>query len=86
MEDFEKYYSGVGPDNYGWYQANFESKANDLFEERGFSFIRDLKENFPAGEGKLPNEVIINRLEKIAPGFKEWAKVFKEKEESKDTR
>lgn len=79
LEDFEKYYSGVGADNYGWYQANFERKANDLFEERGFSFIRELKANFPNEEGKLSNEVIINRLEKMAPGFKEWSNVFEEK-------
>lgn len=81
LEDFEKYYVRVGADNYGWYQANFESKANDLYEERGFSFLRELKENFPEGEGKLSNEVILARLEKIAPGFKKWAKIFEEKPE-----
>lgn len=79
LEDFEEYYVRVGADNYGWYQANFESKANDLFEERGFSFIRELKANFPKGEGKLSNEVIINRLDKMAPGFEEWSNVFEEK-------
>ncbi len=82
LEDFEEHYVGVGADNYGWYQANFESKANDLYEERGFSFIRELKENFPEGEGKLPNEVILARLEKMERGFKEWATTFEEK--SKD--
>ncbi len=79
LEDFEQYYVRVGADNYGWYQANFESKAIDLYEKRGFSFLRELKENFPAGEGKLSNEVIINRLEKMEPGFKEWVKVFEER-------
>lgn len=81
LEDFEKYYVRVGADNYGWYQANFESKANDLYEERGFSFIRELKENFPEGEGELSKEVILARLEKMEPGFKEWAKVFEAKDE-----
>ncbi len=81
LQDFEKYYVRVGADNYGWYQANFERRANDLFEEQGFSFIRELKENFPEGEGRLPHEVILERLEKIAPGFRDWAEVFKEKNE-----
>lgn len=78
LEDFEKYYSGVGAANYGWYQAKFESMANELFEERGFSFIKELKDTFPKEEGNLSNEEIIERLEKIAPGFKTWANSFKE--------
>lgn len=54
--------------------------------KKGFFFLRLLKENFPQGEGKFSNEVILARLEKIAPGFKEWSKIFQEKpKENKKT-
>lgn len=47
LKDFEKYYVRVGADNYGWYQANFESKANDLYEERAL-FYKRTKRKLPA--------------------------------------
>lgn len=79
LKEFEELYARVGVPDYGWYQSAFEKRANPLVEKRGVSFIREMKEAFPEGTGDLSNEEIIAKLEKIAPGFKEWSKIFEEK-------
>lgn len=76
LEEFNELYSGVGVPNYAWYQAAFEKKANPLVEEKGVSFLHDLKQKFPEDVGNISNEEILNRLEEISPGFKEWARIF----------
>lgn len=76
LEKFNELYSRVGVPNYGWYQSAIEKRANKVVEEKGISFLDDLKKQFPEDVGDLPNEEILNRLEKIDPGFKEWSKIF----------
>ena len=75
LEDFERLYSGVGPKNYGWYQGRFLQRVAQVYHAKGWAFVTDVLNAFPAAEGEaLDVEVVIRRLEKICPGFVEWAR------------
>lgn len=75
LEDFERLYSGMGPKNYGWYQGKFFQRVAQVYDAKGLSFIAEVGKAFPAGEGEsLPVDTVLERLEKISPGFIEWAK------------
>jgi hypothetical protein len=75
LEDFERLYSGVGPKNYGWYQGKFFQRVAQVYDAKGLSFIAEVLKAFPAAEGEsLPVDVVLQRLEKISPGFIEWSK------------
>ena len=74
LVDFERLYSGVGPKNYGWYQGKFFQRVAQVYDAKGLSFIASVLKAFPASEGEsLPVEVVLERLEKISPGFIEWS-------------
>jgi len=82
LEDFELLYSDV--DDYGWYQGMFESRIREIYPLRGLQFLRDLKREFPRTAGRssresgatIPPAQVLERLEKIAPGFQKWATEF----------
>ena len=74
LEDFERLYAEVGPDNYGWFQAKFFERVVRVHDVRGLSFIADVRRAFPAGEkDELSIDVVLERSEKIAPGFITWS-------------
>src|SRR5262245_29146390 len=90
LEDFERLYSGV--DDYGWYQGMFEARIREIYPKLGLKFLSDLRRDFPqTGEGfnaalgttgfnatlgtMNPQELLL-RLERIAPGFRQWAAGF----------
>ncbi|MDX1544673.1 MAG: hypothetical protein R3214_12085 [Christiangramia sp.] len=78
LDTFNKIYAGVGVADYAWYQSMFENRANKLFDERGESFLKELKKEFPAGKEILDNnEKLLLRLEQIEPGFVKWGENFK---------
>ncbi|MCM8569331.1 hypothetical protein NE848_08065 [Gramella jeungdoensis] len=78
LDTFNEKYAGVGVADYAWYQCMFEKRANQLFDKRGERFLKELKEEFPAGAEDLDdNEALLSRLEKIEPGFVEWSEEFK---------
>jgi hypothetical protein len=62
--------------NYAWYDAQIARRAKAVYEARGLAFLDDVKQAFPAGEARLTLTETLDRLEKIQPGFKEWATVF----------
>lgn len=75
LDDFERPYSGVGLENYGWYQGRLTQKAVEANERKGLSFLADVRKAFPQGktEGITP-QAVLQRLETIDPGFVEWSK------------
>ena len=84
LADFERLYTGV--DDYGWYQGMFETRIQELYPRMGLQFLKELRRRFPATAGKhkeipVPNPVapepLLEELEKVAPGFKDWAKGFR---------
>ena len=74
LEDFEKLYAGVGPDNYGWYQGKFMGRVVEVHRSKGINFIKRADAAFPPEEGVLPVDVVLSRLDGIASGFTAWAK------------
>jgi hypothetical protein len=89
LADFERLYFLV--DDYAWYQGRFEQRIQEMYPQAGLQFIKDLKRTLPRTaaipEGvsipdqvvnRLPPEVVVEKLEAIAPGFQAWAKGFHE--------
>jgi hypothetical protein len=75
LADLNNLSTRVGAENYGWYQAQFLRMVARVYKKKGFSFITEMKNAFPAGEKDSVNmEAGLKRLEKIYPGFIEWAK------------
>lgn len=82
LTDFERLYDRV--DDYVWYQIMFGVRAAEVHSTMGLSFLKSVKESFPAKfENSVPApplspEAALARLEKIEPGFQKWAEVFQE--------
>jgi hypothetical protein len=75
LEDFERLYSGVGFDNYAWYQQQITRRAKDVYKTKKLDFLKEVKAAFPSNETRpLGVEVSLERLERIAPGFLDWAR------------
>lgn len=75
LEDFEQLYVRVGPNNYSWYQGKFLQRVAQVYENKGLSFIAEVGKAFPSSEAEaLPVDIVLQRLEKISPGFIEWSK------------
>jgi hypothetical protein len=75
LEDFERLYVRV--DDYGWYQGMFEIRVQELYSDMGLKFLADLKAKFPSkSESKESPEVVVDKMESIAPGFRAWARGF----------
>jgi hypothetical protein len=74
LDDFERLYFGVGPENYFWYQGTFSSKVSEVFAARGLAFLREMREAFPV-EGDRPSAAeALERVERVHPGFAAWAR------------
>jgi hypothetical protein len=76
LEDLERLYSEV--DDYGWYQGVFETKIRDIYPQYGVKLLRAVREAFPKSPDSpaLRPGQAVERMEKIAPGFRKWAEVF----------
>jgi len=75
LDDFERLYVEVGPANYGWYQGKFFERVAQVYEAKGLSFIEEVRKAFPGDEKEtLTIDVVLERSEKIAPGFISWSK------------
>jgi hypothetical protein len=74
LEDFDALYSRVGPVNYGWYQSVFAGHAAQVHDARQLAFLADVRTVYPATakEGE-PARVVLERLERICPGFVAWS-------------
>ena len=75
LADFENLYTKVGGSNYGWYQAKFTQKVDEIYNKSGISFIYDLRESL--AENPVAAEDDPFRLQELATfsdGFEGWAK------------
>jgi hypothetical protein len=77
LEDLERLYSGV--DDYGWYQGMFEVHIREMYPEYGLKFLRAIREALPRSPDSpaLTPRQVLERVEKIAPGFEKWAEGFR---------
>lgn len=74
LKDFEELYVRVGIANYAWYQVVFLLRAAETANRLQADFIQNIKPENSLTNG---NDFSITSLEKINPGFKEWAKKYK---------
>ncbi len=87
LADFERLYFLV--EDYGWYQGMFEQRIQEMYPQAGLQFLKDLKRvllrTVPIPDGvaipdpvltRIPPEVVVEKLESVAPGFRAWAAGF----------
>jgi hypothetical protein len=73
---FEKNYGDLAsnhPVNYAWYQFAFDARGLEVYRRRGLEFVRAVAKQFPAGGPRLNSDQVLEKLEAIDPGWKDWA-------------
>jgi hypothetical protein len=62
---------------YGWYQVVLNLRVADIYANHGLGFLRALKEKLPFHSmSTWTTESLLADLERIAPGFQQWADEF----------
>ena len=87
LDKFEKFQSREHPPTEAWYNSAFTVKVAEVYEKKGFAFLREVRDAF-GGEKYLSinNEEILRRLEKIQPGFVKWSQNLPRLAEKKATQ
>jgi hypothetical protein len=80
LDDFESLYMQLiadtsSSDNYGWYQGQFMDRVEQVYAKKGVAFLKEARAVFPQGPERfaLGNAETLRRLDKISPGFTDWA-------------
>jgi hypothetical protein len=76
LKDFDAKYEEIAqtaPANYGWYQTVFAQRVMNLYRTDGVEFIRKIQSAFPKNGPNLDTAQVLERLETLRPGWKEWA-------------
>jgi hypothetical protein len=73
LDDLERHYLSMDLVNYAWYQAQFETRAIEIYKTEGLAFLSRLKAALPLPEERaLSASDLLARLERIGPGFVAW--------------
>jgi hypothetical protein len=87
LNDFESRYpiSDSSPTNYGWYQAMFEQRIEQVYAQQGIDFLKQARTLFPANSNAAPlsNAEVLAKLDGICPGFRGWAQSLESTASSK---
>ena len=73
---FETHYDELSekvPQNYGWYQCALDQRVLAVYRTEGVGFLRKVKAAFPPGSPQLTSAQLLDKLESITPGWKQWA-------------
>jgi hypothetical protein len=70
LSDFEELYVRVGVENYAWYQMVFLERVKEVYDNEGNAFVELYKQ---AAWPSQSDDYYLNEMEKITPGFLEWA-------------
>ena len=76
LEYFETHYdalSATEPQNYGWYQCALDQRVLAIYRKEGVGFLRKVKAAFPPSGPRLNSTQVLDKLESIDPGWKQWA-------------
>ena len=76
LDDFESRYDQLQqeyPGNYGWYQLALDQRVIEIFAQSGVAYLREVRKEFPAGASKLSSAQLLDKLERMSPGWKAWA-------------
>ena len=74
LEDFERLYVKVGVENYAWYQVAFLLQVDQVHQERGVTFLNELK-NHPWHSSSASH--YLSDMEQMGPGFTDWAQQYR---------
>ncbi len=75
LEDFERLYTNVGAENYGWYQAKFQNLGYELYPKFKTRLIKEFIHNASPSGKKLDPQVLLQHL---APEImNQWLKGMK---------
>jgi hypothetical protein len=59
---------------YGWYQVVLNLRVADTYSEHGIAFLRQLRTTLPLDSlDHWTTELLLARLDALAPGFQKWA-------------
>lgn len=76
LDDFESKYDQLQqeyPGNYGWYQLALDQRVIEIYAQSGIDYLREIEKEFPTGPATLDSAQVLDKLEKISPGWKKWA-------------
>jgi hypothetical protein len=74
LDQFQRSYEAMPEDTYGWYQAMFHARARQVFDTEGLDFLNRLRAaGIKAGVRYSSAAELLERLDKVVPGFKQWA-------------
>lgn len=76
LDDFESKYDELQqkyPGNYGWYQLALDQRVIEIYARSGVDYLREIRKKFPAGAPTLGSTQLLDKLERITPGWKAWA-------------
>ena len=63
LADFERLYTGVGPQNYGWYQCRLHVAAKGVYDAGGVAALQRLWQAFPP----ISDDQLIQVLDQVHP-------------------
>ena len=73
LKDFEMKYSGVGVENYAWYQVAFLLQVEKLFNNQGKDFLSQLRDHTWSSASTTE---YLDEMEEIGSGFNQWAQRY----------
>lgn len=78
LEDFESHFQDIPGDNYGWYEAMFHSRVVAVFDREHLGFLDKLRRDGIVASVRYKSPVqLLDRLERITPGFESWAHIMR---------
>lgn len=72
LADLNKLGTGVGVEEYDWYQKEFAKLAKSVYDQKGIAFIDDVIKMYNSPD--FDKTKTMDSLEKIVPIFKSWEK------------
>jgi len=76
LGDFESKYDQLQqdyPGNYGWYQLALDQRVLAIYAQSGIGYLKAIKREFAPGGPPLDSAQLLNKLDRISPGWKTWA-------------
>lgn len=74
LKDFEIKYSGVGVENYAWYQVVFLLQVEKLYKNQGKAFLEKLQTHTWSSNSTTE---YLDEMDEIGSGFTQWAHRYK---------
>ena len=75
LDDFNRLYTALGPETYGWFQSHFNLRVAAVVEQRReASWLAELQTaGFLRNTRSVPTSQLLTRLDRLVPVFSVWA-------------